>query len=329
MKAGLPQKPPSKGKKPAPASDPTNSAPQPPALAPRVIPLHGTLSTLNCTLCHLTTPLLPYLPLPPTTIPCPTCHLSSTIRQALSERQRRSGNLRPSVVLYGEEHGQGDLIGAVVERDIRGTGGKLKEGKIDFLLVAGTSLAIPGVKRMIKEMAKAVHSGKRTAPSSRANKRRIKSVFVNNEPPKNPGEWAGVFDLWVQADIQEFATTVDTALSPVAGDEAGINRPIKTETPSTPKKNKAKGGMPPTPVSLHKHSAAAAMVAHAVPEAVTPQHKVKIAENGWLPTPRATPPSPSRKRKADRGEQHTPTKKHCGNLSLASDRSVPTRAEAA
>lgn len=280
-------------------------------LTPRVVPLHGTISTLHCTLCHQATPLLPHLPLPSTPVPCASCHLNSTIRHALSERSRRSGHLRPSIVLYGEEHHQGDLIGSAVERDIKGNGGKLKEGKVDFLVVAGTSLAIPGVKRMVKEMAKAA----RAARSVRAKGKDasvnggVRTVLVNDEMPKNPSEWAGVFDLWVQGDIQEViklleeeqhATPSDkTAAKIKSTSKAGSKKP-KEPAPSTPRKCKPSITLPPTPTSKTKTTPSKRRLSTS-----TPRRNVQ-AENG-LPTPRATPPSSSkRKRTADPG---TPSKK--------------------
>jgi len=164
---------------------------------PRCIPLHGQLSTLHCPLCLTSVPLADHLPLPPHPLACPTCDLSSSIRSALSERSRKSGYLRASVVLYGEEHPQGELIGSAVERDLKGSGKKgEKEGKVDMLLVAGTSLSIPGVKRIVKEMARALQS------HSRGNLPRV--IMVNREMPKGK-EWEGVFDTIIAGDIQEFA----------------------------------------------------------------------------------------------------------------------------
>lgn len=267
---------------------------------PRVIPLHGTLSALRCTLCDLKTPLLPHLPLPPTSIPCPACEFNSSIRSALSERSRRSGTLRPDVVLYGEEHAQGDRIGSLVERDLKGTGGKAKEGKIDFLLVAGTTLAIPGVKRIVKEMAKAVHAGK-------GKGKEVKSVFVNDEPPKNPGEWAGVFDAWVQGDIQEFVEILNTTpVAPVASARVKAEKVEVNDDPITPKKKRTM--MPLTPDSLPR----ANIAIERRPGGVTKDSTAALDElvDQWLPTPRATPPSPNRKRRLSTEElDETPTKK--------------------
>ncbi|WVO17721.1 hypothetical protein L204_105419 [Cryptococcus depauperatus] len=205
---------------------------------PKVIPLHGLLSTLHCTLCSTRFPLPPYLPLPASLIPCPTCQLESSIRSALSERSRKSGFLRASVVLYGEEHSEGESIGKAVARDLK---------SVDYLLVCGTSLSVPGVKRVVREMSKAVKARK----CKRRVYQEIKTVFVNEEPPSKASEWEGVFDVWVQGDVQRFIGYLDKP-------EFSFCSPVEAEptenTPSTPKKRKAlsTSALPPTPISLER-----------------------------------------------------------------------------
>lgn len=268
---------------------------------PRVIPLHGTLNTLHCPLCHLTTPLLAHLPLPPSPVPCPSCDFGSSIRSALSERARPVGSLRASVVLYGEEHPQGESIGRMVEKDLKGLGGKSegKEGKVDFLLVAGTSLSIPGVKRIIKEMAKSLH-----AKSSSQASGAVRTVFVNDQQPKGT-EWNDVFDIWVKGDIQSFAQdflenesypSLDTPRKRTNFTSSGISTPAKSPSTSSPTKTKAKAQR--TSVK----SSALVTPPKKARRAKTPkkaqESKVKVGHGDiGLPTPRSTPPSPSRARK--------------------------------
>jgi hypothetical protein len=138
--------------------------------------------------------------------------------------------------LYGEEHRHGEAIGAVVEKDIRGN---KDDGKVDLLIVAGTTLHIPGVKRMIKEFARVLRSKpppKKPAQKSATGagiKRKptasqddaveggeaeddeelddeldfpVRTIFLNMDPPGRGkgGEWADVFDVWVQGNLQEF-----------------------------------------------------------------------------------------------------------------------------
>ncbi|WVF72667.1 hypothetical protein IAT40_007485 [Kwoniella sp. CBS 6097] len=231
---------------------PTSTAlsPSASAIEPNVIPLHGLLSTLHCTLCHTLVPLAPHLPLPPTPLPCPTCQLDRTIRSALSERPRKSGHLRPSVVLYGEEHPQGELIGQIVERDLK---------RVDALLVVGTSLSVPGVKRIVKEMSKVIHSKstKKTTKGTAGGRRGV--VYVNAEPPAKPAEWKNTFDYFVQGDIQDFIVEHLENAETTGGIVSTQGQTDSTSTePSTPRKKRAGKSkkeisdivFPPTPESL-------------------------------------------------------------------------------
>ncbi|WVQ99874.1 hypothetical protein IAU59_007017 [Kwoniella sp. CBS 9459] len=206
---------------------------------PTVIPLHGLLSTLHCTLCHTLVPLASHIPLPPDAIPCPTCQLDRTIRSALSERPRKSGQLRPSVVLYGEEHPQGELIGQAVERDLK---------SVDALLVVGTSLSVPGVKRIVKEMSKVIHS---KLAKKRGKKVGGSVVYVNDEPPAKPAEWKGVFDYFVQGDIQEFIVKHLDTVEPNQATLIEPSTPKKGTAPRT-KKDASEVVFPPTPESMER-----------------------------------------------------------------------------
>lgn len=281
------------------ASDPTSTPTSVPVPVPepifRVIPLHGQLTSLRCTVCPFTAPIASYLPLPSfpdslsesesqsqsaseskserNVIPCPDCSTHASIRSALSERQRPSGFLRPDIVLYGEEHREGHNIGAVVERDLkglsRGMNGK-KEGKADLVLVAGTSLSIPGVKRMIKEFAKSLSSatasgsggdtslpttptsmvkrrasGRATDANPGAKRTKVKVVYVNDEPPSRSAEWEGVFDHWVKGDVQRFITDYiddpsfpSTAMTGGVATKMAVVMATPPKTPKTPKSKK-------------------------------------------------------------------------------------------
>ncbi|KAI9637259.1 DHS-like NAD/FAD-binding domain-containing protein, partial [Dioszegia hungarica] len=210
---------------------------------PRVIPLHGLLATVKCTFCPYTAPFSQVYPLPSYHLSCPACSHHSNQRSALSQRKRSEGILRPDVVLYGEEHPQGHLIGKVVERDLKGLGGKdEKEGKVDMLIVAGTSLSIPGVKRMVKEMSRVL--GERSG---------LRRVFINDDAPAHPKEWEGMFNVWVKGDIQHFVT--DYLANPAFGSEPPTPpktpRKRSTKVSDTPAPTPSAPSTPPLPSSYH------------------------------------------------------------------------------
>ncbi|KAF5367076.1 hypothetical protein D9758_003911 [Tetrapyrgos nigripes] len=206
--------------------------------APRCIPLHGTLQTLHCQVCKHSFPLSSHLPSLASGIPpdCPECVSMETTRQLIGKRARGIGKLRPSVVLYNEEHKDGEGVGEIVSRDLMGSKGKVGA---DLLLVVGTSLKVPGTKRMVREFAKAVHSrgsgakdtekekdkgkekgkereeSKSTSSSPGPSKEEdanqqsaqqpLKALYLNLDFPVPTREWEGVFDAWIQGDAQSFA----------------------------------------------------------------------------------------------------------------------------
>ncbi|KAF5339114.1 hypothetical protein D9611_011251 [Ephemerocybe angulata] len=209
---------------------PSSRLPTPTPETPRCIPLHGTLQRMHCQICSQSFPLQDYLPSlnagqPPN---CPECTDLERTRAILGKRPRRVGKLRPSVVLYNEAHNNGEGVGNVVEKDLIGSSkGKGRSGA-DFLLVVGTSLRIPGTKRMVREFARGVRScgalssireetselGSTTRNDSSRHSPSIyedpppapmKAVYLNLDFPVPMREWDGVFDAWVQGDAQTFA----------------------------------------------------------------------------------------------------------------------------
>lgn len=161
-------------------------------------------------------------------------------------------------------------------------------GKVDMLLVTGTSLSITGVKRIIKEMSRSLRSRPGVKGRIKAGKTGVEIVYVNDEASKVPGEWEGVFDIWIQGDIQRFV--VDYL------DNPGYNT-VDIPTPETPKKSKVRSskkereGVPPTPESMNIKGKKRVMEDSS--DFITPPKRMRVEEN-WLLTPRETPPSPSR-----------------------------------
>ena len=181
---------------------------------PNVVPLHGTLESMHCTKCHHTEPLVLHLANLDrgTSSFCPKCEAANVSRNALGERSRGTGVMKVSVVLYGEEHAQAARVGEIAEKDL------LKAARPDFLIVAGTTLRIPGVKKLVKELAKVIKPEieveetdaqrkgtgkwvKRVDPS-------MKVIYVNNEAPMPETVWKDVFDTYVSGDLQVFASAV-------------------------------------------------------------------------------------------------------------------------
>jgi NAD-dependent SIR2 family protein deacetylase len=202
--------------------------PTPPIETPRCIPLHGTVESLHCQTCTHSYPLSDHLPALASGSPplCPACLQTAETRALVGKRARGVGRLRPSVVLYNEEHKDGEEVGEVVRKDLMGGGSKCNGGSrsgADLLLVVGTSLKVPGTKRIVREFSKAVHSrlahkesngggnGSSTSPSPSPRRttptpeNSVSSIYLNFDFPAPTREWEGVFDVWLQGDAQAFA----------------------------------------------------------------------------------------------------------------------------
>jgi NAD-dependent histone deacetylase SIR2 len=126
--------------------------------------------------------------------------------------------------LYNEAHKDGEGVGDVVRKDLMG-----RTSAADLLLVVGTSLRVPGTKRMVREFAKAVRARAGASspkedpsnPGTSSPPRRSpttdedplpKAVYLNLDFPVPTREWEGVFDAWVQGDAQEFAAVLSAEI---------------------------------------------------------------------------------------------------------------------
>ncbi|KAG1785188.1 DHS-like NAD/FAD-binding domain-containing protein [Suillus plorans] len=169
---------------------------------PRCIPLHGTLETLACIKCcyqsplhlHVSTLVTGCLPL------CPACEQIEHERRICHKRPRTSGTLTPTIVLYGQTHPAADHLAQAIMRDANGNSKKVKP---DVLLVASTSLKIPGIIAAVHKFSQAVHSQEFRGG--------YRSIYLDQKPLSS--KWDGIFDTWVSGDLQIFAQHLIRSLS--------------------------------------------------------------------------------------------------------------------
>ena len=228
---------------PSASQDMPGRLPSPPPEIPRCIPLHGTLVTMHCVSCTHVFPLRDHIKHLSSGIPpyCPECTTLEKVRQMSGKRSRGVGKLRPSVVLYNEDHKDGEHVGEVVRKDLTGT-----SPRADLLLVVGTSLRVPGTKRIVREFSKAVRLRGTKAnnttegdPQTSTTSRRttltndegpITSVYLNLDFPVPTRDWEGVFDVWLKGDAQDFAMAIENELEKAdAVKEAALERKRKRE----------------------------------------------------------------------------------------------------
>jgi NAD-dependent histone deacetylase SIR2 len=153
---------------------------------PKTVQLHGSLEHMVCTKCHVISPLDPELFKRDDPPPCGTCVETDGVRtQHAGKRSHGVGRLRPRMVLYNEHNPDDEAIGAVAKADMR--------TRPDALIVVGTTLKVPGVKRIVKEMCQLVR-----------DRRDGMTIWINNDPPPlgKDYEW----DLAVQGPCDVVAS---------------------------------------------------------------------------------------------------------------------------
>ena len=154
---------------------------------PQTIQLHGSLETMVCTKCNKLSPFEAALftgPRPPS---CNQCKENDQIRTDVAgKRSHGVGKLRPRMVLYNESNPDDEAIGAVVKADL------LK--RPDAVIVVGTSMEIPGVKRMVREMCGIVR-----------DRRDGVAIWINRGPPPIGKDFEDCWDLVVAGDCDQVA----------------------------------------------------------------------------------------------------------------------------
>lgn len=158
---------------------------------PQTIQLHGSLEKMVCTKCNKLSPFEAALfsgPVPPL---CTQCMENDQIRTDVAgKRSHGIGRLRPRMVLYNESNPDDEAIGAVVKADL------LK--RPDAVIVVGTSMEIPGVKRMVREMCGIVR-----------DRRDGVAIWINRGPPPIGKEFEDCWDLVVAGDCDKVAQSAN------------------------------------------------------------------------------------------------------------------------
>ncbi|PHH68881.1 hypothetical protein CDD82_202 [Ophiocordyceps australis] len=156
---------------------------------------------------------------------CPHCAGATAAREEKGKRALGVGKLRPDIVLYGEEHPNSHLISPIITHDL--------SLHPDMLLILGTSLRVHGLKVMVREFAKAVHS------------KGGKVVFVNFTKPPS---WGDMIDYWIQWDcdawVADLQSRVPQLWKPHSTSHKGKTQGTSQGT-STPGNRPAKTKKPP------------------------------------------------------------------------------------
>ncbi|CEG75512.1 Putative Yor025wp-like protein [Rhizopus microsporus] len=206
-----------------------------------VVRLHGSMDKVKCTLCPASYEFtVDYEDQfrrgdPPV---CPQCEMNDSERVRLGKRQLALGTLRPNIVLYNEDHPESEEIGKVQTADLK--------RKPDLLIVMGTSLKIPALKKFIKQAARLIHTNKSG-----------KVVFVNRTAPTK--EWDSVFDYEVLGDTDDWVRMTQTKFEDESTMKAAKTRlrralAAANQDESAPKKSNTKKKTVKKPSQPQKNS---------------------------------------------------------------------------
>jgi NAD-dependent histone deacetylase SIR2 len=153
---------------------------------PKTVQVHGGLDYMVCSKCHDLKEFDAQMFNGPTPPPCPSCVETDTVRQLTDKRSHGIGRLRPRMVLYNEHNPDDEAIGSCAAADMR--------LRPDAVIVAGTTLKVPGVRRIAREMCKIVRDRKDGV-----------AIWINNDPEPLGKELEDVWDIVVKGPCDEVA----------------------------------------------------------------------------------------------------------------------------
>ncbi|PHH69982.1 hypothetical protein CDD80_6331 [Ophiocordyceps camponoti-rufipedis] len=158
---------------------------------PPTIQLHGGLQKMVCTKCGDLQPFNPDLfdgPEPP---PCAECRKTDEVRTAFAgKRSHGIGRLRPRFVLYNEYNPDEEAIGKVVRADLK--------ARPDAVVVVGTTLKVPGTRRLVKEMCQVARGRKDGF-----------TAWINVDPQPKGSDFKDCWDLVVRSRCDDVAKLVE------------------------------------------------------------------------------------------------------------------------
>ncbi|CAK7199247.1 hypothetical protein SEUCBS139899_001921 [Sporothrix eucalyptigena] len=154
---------------------------------PTTIQLHGGLAKMVCSKCGDLENFDGSLFEGPEAPACSGCTETDKVRTAVAgKRSHGIGRLRPRIVLYNEYNPDEEAIGMVSKADLR--------RGADAVIVVGTSLKIPGVRRLVKELCHTTRS-----------RRDGFTAWINVDPEPQGAEFKDCWDLVVRGSSDDVA----------------------------------------------------------------------------------------------------------------------------
>ncbi|KAK6430293.1 hypothetical protein LTR95_013555 [Oleoguttula sp. CCFEE 5521] len=153
---------------------------------PNTVQVHGSLDYMMCTMCTKLTKLEPDIVSGSEAPVCKVCEAVDNVRRFEGKRSRGIGRLRPRITLYGERNPDGEEIAKVARSDVR--------HRPDAIIVVGTTLKVPGMQTITRDICKAVRRQKRGL-----------TIWISTEPPPAKFRAEGTWDIVVQGTADAVA----------------------------------------------------------------------------------------------------------------------------
>ncbi|KYK57747.1 Sir2 family histone deacetylase Hst4 [Drechmeria coniospora] len=232
---------------------------------PPTIQLHGGLQMMVCTKCGDLKPFNGDLFDGPEAPLCDMCKEQDQVRTAYAgKRSHGIGRLRPRFVLYNEFNPDEDAIGNVARADLK--------ARPDAVLVVGTTLKVPGTRRLVKEMCQVARGRKDGF-----------TAWINIDPEPKGADFKDCWDLVVRSKCDSVARL---AALPPFDCQIGDDYALSDEQFASCRKDSIEVGIRSPPASAADDGLDA-----------EPPHQVDgIAV---FPTPQPTPPLATKKKSAN------------------------------
>ncbi|KAI3548587.1 Sir2 family protein [Colletotrichum tamarilloi] len=154
---------------------------------PKTIQLHGSVDHMVCSKCSDIKALETELFVGHEAPLCKTCEDLDMVRTQYGQRRSHGiGRLRPRMVLYNEFNPDEEAIGKVSSVDLK--------SRPDAVIVVGTSLKIPGVRRLVKELCQVTRS-----------RRDGFTAWINTDSEPQHNDFKDCWDLVVRGKCDDVA----------------------------------------------------------------------------------------------------------------------------
>ncbi|CAM1506984.1 Fc.00g066250.m01.CDS01 [Cosmosporella sp. VM-42] len=154
---------------------------------PVTIQLHGGLEKMVCTKCGQLEPFEGKLFDGPEAPLCRTCQVDDEVRTAhAGKRSHGIGRLRPRFVLYNEYNPDEEAIGNVSSADLK--------SRPDAIIVVGTTLKVPGTRRLVKELCQVTRGRKNGL-----------TVWINTDSEPKGVDFKDCWDMVVKSKCDNVA----------------------------------------------------------------------------------------------------------------------------